>query len=219
MLSMRNVTIYSRGADPEAPLLRIPALTVQAGEVVTLMGPSGVGKSTLLRWLLGEPLPNFHISGQVCLHDVDLTCLPIGQRQLGMMFQQGGLFPHLTVAENCMFAQGARSQQPRLQQQQQALTQLRALGLGDKWHAYPESLSGGQYARIALLCTLLAEPQAMLLDEPFSALDAALRQEVRSWTFTQLEEKHMPTLLVTHDKADARGRILTVNGHREVVDA
>ena len=95
---------------------------------------------------------------------------------------------------------------------------LSSLGLDDKWNHYPHSLSGGQYSRISLLCALLAEPKAMLLDEPFSALDANLKEEVRGWTFKQLNENKIPTLLVTHDRTDAHGRILTVNEDKEIVD-
>lgn len=223
MLNIRNLRIRTRGRSKnnssDTLLLQLSALSLKAGEVVTLMGPSGVGKSTLLRWILGEPLPEFHITGELTLHGVDIGEQPIAQRQLGLMFQSGGLFPHMTVAENCLFAQRPRSSRSRREQTNFAISQLDALGLKNKWNAYPQQLSGGQYSRIALLCALLAEPKVMLLDEPFSALDANLRAEVRDWAFQRLGESNIPTLLVTHDRNDARGRIITVNNNREIVDA
>lgn len=210
MLSIRNLNIEALADSGTTPLLSLEELTIDRGEVVTLMGASGVGKSTLLRWVLGEPLPHFSIQGELRLNGIVIGGRTIAERQLGMLFQKGGLFPHLTVGENCLFAQKARSTLPVRQQNEKALSMLSKLGLAEKWTAYPDSLSGGQYARIALICALLAEPQAMLLDEPFSALDANLREEVRQWTFTQLQEREIPTLLVTHDRADARGRILRI---------
>ncbi|RUO67284.1 ATP-binding cassette domain-containing protein [Idiomarina ramblicola] len=210
MLNIRNLTIERLTGGGAEPLLSLKELTIKKSEIVTLMGPSGTGKSTFLRWLLGESLPNFRIQGQLGLNGEDISEHSIAKRQLGMLFQKGGLFPHLTIEENCYFAQKPRSALTRKQQKEKALEMLKALGLEDKWTAYPESLSGGQYARTALLCSLLAEPRAMLLDEPFSSLDASLREEVRQWTFAQLQRKEVPTLLVTHDRADAFGRVLEV---------
>jgi len=210
MLNIRNLNIGTLSDSGMTPLLSVEELTINKGEIVTLMGPSGVGKSTLLRWVLGESLPHFCIEGELTLNGKTIGDLSIAKRQLGMMFQKGGLFPHLTVKENCLFAQKARSTLPVKQQKEKASTMLKKLGLEDKWTVYPDSLSGGQYARIALICALLAEPQAMLLDEPFSALDANLREEVRQWAFAQLQEQKIPTLLVTHDRADACGRILKI---------
>lgn len=212
MLNIRNLTIERLiGGDPE-PLFSLEELTIKKGEIVTLMGPSGTGKSTLLRWVLGESLPNFRIQGQLNLNGTDISDYSIAERQLGMLFQKGGLFPHLTIEENCYFAQKPRSTLPRKQQKEKALDMLKALSLEGKWAVYPDSLSGGQYARVALLCSLLAEPRAMLLDEPFSSLDASLREEVRQWTFAQLQRREVPTLLVTHDRADACGRVLEMKG-------
>lgn len=212
MLNIRNLTIDKLTSSVTEPLLSLDKLTVEKGEVVTLMGPSGAGKSTLLRWVLGEPLPNFRIRGELRLNGKDISESPIAARQLGMMFQKGGLFPHLTIAENCLFAQKPRSNLSRIEQTEKALAMLKTLGLEDKWSVYPDSLSGGQYARVALLCSLLAEPQAMLLDEPFSSLDADLREDVRQWTFALLQKREIPTLLVTHDIADACGRVIEVRG-------
>lgn len=208
MLNIRNLSIEKLTKGSAEPLVTLDDLTINKDEVVTLMGSSGVGKSTLLRWMLGESLSGFCAKGELRLNGKDISNCSIAGRQLGLMFQKGGLFPHLTVEENCLFAQKPRSTLTRKQQVNEALGMLKTLGLDDKWAVYPDSLSGGQYARIALICSLLAAPQAMLLDEPFSALDANLREEVRQWTFAQLQEREIPTLLVTHDRADACGRIL-----------
>jgi putative thiamine transport system ATP-binding protein len=134
--------------------------------------------------------------------DVELTPLPPEARRVGILFQDDLLFPHLSVAGNLAFALPA-SVRPMAQRRariEQALADAGLAGFGDR---DPATLSGGQRARVALLRTLLAQPRALLLDEPFSKLDAQLRDEVRRFVFEHARDSALPTVLVTHDEADA----------------
>lgn len=178
------------------------SLTIGPGEVVTLMGESGVGKSSLLAWLCGTLPPAFTAAGRVSFAGVDLSELPPEQRRLGILFQDDLLFPHLSVSQNLAFAippavQGRAERQRRIDE---ALAEAELGGYGDR---DPATLSGGQRARVAVMRVLLAEPRALLLDEPFSKLDAATRQRFRLFVFEHLRARRLPTLLVTHDRADA----------------
>ena len=202
MLKVKNLTIQQR----QQVLLTIPELAIAAGEVVTLMGPSGSGKSTLLRWILGEPLADFQMSGELWLGQQRIDQRPIHLRKIGLLQQQADLFPHLRVIDNLLFALPRK--QP--QRQQQAVEALQAVQLEHLANAWPEQLSGGEQARIALIRSLLAEPQALLLDEPFSALDTELRSRLRDWVFKLLQQRNIPALLVTHDRADAPGKIIDI---------
>ncbi|GED22832.1 ATP-binding cassette domain-containing protein [Halomonas halmophila] len=181
---------------------------IAPGEIVTVMGPSGVGKSTLLAYIAGFLSPAFQASGQVRLDDTRLDTLPAEQRHLGLLFQDPLLFPHLDVEGNLAF--GMRRGGERRERIRAALA---SVGLEAFARRDPATLSGGQKARVALLRVLLSAPRAILLDEPFSRLDAALRDEIRQWVFERVRDHHLPTLMVTHDEADARavgGRILTL---------
>jgi putative thiamine transport system ATP-binding protein len=184
-------------------------LKVPAGEVLTIMGPSGCGKSTLLAAVIGALPPAFEMSGRILLDGCDVTDLPTHQRQMGLLFQDDILFPHMSVAGNLGFGL-PRKHPERAASIAQA---LRIAGLEDMGQRDPATLSGGQRARVALMRTLLSTPRALLLDEPFAKLDAALRDHMRAFTFQQAQ--HLPTILVTHDLEDARaanGPILTVTG-------
>jgi putative thiamine transport system ATP-binding protein len=190
----------------------IPALdlVVAPGECVTVMGPSGCGKSTLLAYLAGTIDPVFRASGRVRVGDDDLTGLPAERRRLGMQFQDDLLFPHLSVGGNLAFALAprVRERNERRRRVAQALAEAGLDGFADR---DPATLSGGQRARVALMRTLLAEPRALLLDEPFNRLDAALRGEIRAFVFDHARERRLPALLVTHDAADAEaagGRVI-----------
>jgi putative thiamine transport system ATP-binding protein len=184
-------------------LLRGFSLVVAPGDVVTVMGPSGCGKSTLLNFVCGTLDPGIRSEGRACLGGVDVTRLPPERRRIGILFQDDLLFPHLSVGENLAFAlpRGQRDRRRRRERVAEALEEAGLRGFEDR---DPATLSGGQRARVALMRTLLAEPRALLLDEPFTKLDAELRERVRRFVFDHARAAGLPTLLVTHDPEDAR---------------
>lgn len=201
---------------PGAVLIRPFSLAIQAGETVTLMGPSGSGKSSLLALIAGDLPPPLIGEGRISLGGRDLDSLPPEARKIGRLFQDDMLFPHLTVGENLLFgmARGAARAQ-RLIRMREALADAELEGFEAR---APHTLSGGQRTRVALFRALLASPSAMLLDEPFAKLDMELRAAMRSFVFGHLKERRIPSLLVTHDRADAPagGRVLTIGSDGEV---
>jgi putative thiamine transport system ATP-binding protein len=175
--------------------------TVRPGDVLTIMGPSGSGKSTLLAALAGLLDPAFELTGTVRLGAEDVTSVPTENRRIGMLFQDPLLFPHLSVAGNLLFgAAPGGSRRARRQRVEEALADAGLAGFGGR---DPATLSGGQQARVALLRVLLSEPRALLLDEPFAKLDAALKGDIRRFVFARVRARRLPTILVTHDPADA----------------
>ncbi len=183
---------------------------VAPGEVLTVMGPSGSGKSTLLAWLTGTLAPEFAATGRVVLNGRDVTGLPTEARGIGILFQDDLLFPHLSVAGNLGFGLPPGNRGERRRRIAAALDEVGLSGMGDR---DPETLSGGQRARVALMRTILARPDALLLDEPFSRLDAARRQATREVVFRTARDRGLPVVMVTHDPEDAEaagGRVLTV---------
>ena len=190
------------------PLLGPLSLTVQPGEIVTLMGPSGCGKSSLLAYICGTLDPAIAASGRIALDGQDLGGLPPELRGIGILFQDDLLFPHMTVGENLAFAlprdSGTRRERPRIID-----SALEEAGLTGFAPRDPATLSGGQRVRVALLRTLLSQPRALLLDEPFNKLDQDLRSNFRELVFGHARRRSLPTLLVTHDPADAgTGRVI-----------
>lgn len=205
MLSTTPLRLYLE----EALLLSLPALQVAPGEVLTLMGPSGCGKSSLLAALAGV-LPAsgpIRLEGNVTLGARRLTQLPPQARRIGMLFQDDLLFDHLTVAENLMFGMPASVKGHRVRREK-AVAALAQVDLTNQADKLPGALSGGQKARVSLLRALLAEPRALLLDEPFSRLDKPLRAAFRELVFAQIKALAIPAILVTHDEDDAPGTIL-----------
>jgi putative thiamine transport system ATP-binding protein len=191
----------------------VPLLTVDAdigpGEVLTVTGKSGSGKSTLLAYLAGFIDPVFSARGRVLLDGVDITERPAETRRIGLLFQDALLFPHLSVIGNLMFGMVPGRGRP-----DRAAAALADAGLAGFEDRDPGTLSGGQQARVALLRLLLSDPHAVLLDEPFSKLDAHLRGEIRALVFDRLRVAGLPAVLVTHDVADvatAKGQVLNLD--------
>jgi putative thiamine transport system ATP-binding protein len=184
--------------------VRLMALdcTVGPGEVLTVMGPSGSGKSTLLAAITGTLEPVFTMTGRIRLDGRDLAGLPTEARQIGILFQDEYLFPHLSVGANLAFGlkPGLRGRAARRARIEAALAEVGLAGFADR---DPATLSGGQRARVALQRMLLSEPRALLLDEAFSKLDTGLRAQVRALVFDTARHRALPVLQVTHDHSDA----------------
>ena len=195
-LELQNVHLF----DGQRQLFEINT-EIKPGEVLAVMGPSGSGKSSLLNLVSGFLPDIFSFSGQVMLGDQDITHLEPNQRQIGLMFQDPLLFPHLSVEENLLFALPAGGS--KKERCEKVFDALDAVGMADLGHRDPLTLSGGQQSRISLVRVLLSEPKALLLDEPFSALDSGLKDKVREFVFSQARSRCLPTLLVTHDVTDA----------------
>ena len=202
------------------------SLDVEGGSLTALLGPSGSGKSTLLRIVAGLERPD---SGEIHLAGEDATALTPQKRGVGFVFQHYAAFKHMTVRQNIAFGLQVRKRpKPEVRSRVDELLELvQLIGFGDR---YPAQLSGGQRQRMALARALAPEPKVLLLDEPFGALDARVRAELRVWLRRLHEETHTTTVFVTHDQEEAmevadsvvvmnRGRVEQVAGPRELYDA
>ncbi|HOF52787.1 MAG TPA: ATP-binding cassette domain-containing protein [Rhodoferax sp.] len=189
----------TRLATPDTTLVSNLGITIAPGTVHTLMGDSGSGKSSVLAAICGTLDGALAFEGEVLLDGARIDTLPTQARRVGLLFQEDLLFAHMTVRENLLFAVPKGPQAGREAQVQQALADVEMV---DSLHANPATLSGGQRARVALARALLAQPLALLLDEPFSRLDAALRARMRALVFGMVRARNIPALLVTHDAAD-----------------
>ena len=176
------------------------SLKVESGELVALLGPSGSGKTTLLRTIAGLEFPDPG-DAQVLFYGEDVTAIPASERKAGFAFQHYALFRHLTVFENIAFGLRVRpktTRPPEAEIRARKLIQLEPMA-----KRFPSQLSGGQRQRIALARALAVEPKVLLLDEPFGALDAKVRKELRRWLRQLHDEIHITTLFVTHDQEEA----------------
>jgi sulfate/thiosulfate transport system ATP-binding protein len=194
-------------------------LQIESGELVALLGPSGSGKTTLLRIIAGLDWPD---SGQVRFDGEDALALTVGERNVGFVFQNYALFRHMTVFENIAFglrARRARSRPSEAQIQARVGELLELIQLETLGRRYPNQLSGGQRQRVALARALAIEPRVLLLDEPFGALDAKVRKELRRWLRDLHNEIHVTSVFVTHDQEEALGvadRVVVLDkGHIE----
>ena len=175
------------------------SLEIPSGSLTALLGPSGSGKSTLLRVIAGLEAPD---TGSVVIDDVDATGLPPQKRGIGFVFQHYAAFKHMTVFQNVAFGLSVRKR-PKAEIEERVNELLGIVGLAGYQDRYPSQLSGGQRQRMALARALAIEPRVLLLDEPFGALDAKVRAELRSWLRRLHDEVHVTTVLVTHDQEEA----------------
>jgi sulfate/thiosulfate transport system ATP-binding protein len=199
---------------------------VPAGSLTALLGPSGSGKSTLLRTIAGLDQPD---TGAVTINGRDVTRVPPQGRGIGFVFQHYAAFKHLTVRENVAYGLKIR-RRPKAEVKAKVDNLLEVVGLSGFQARYPNQLSGGQRQRMALARALAVDPQVLLLDEPFGALDAKVREDLRAWLRRLHDEVHVTTVLVTHDQAEAldvadriavlnKGRIEQVGSPTDVYDA
>ena len=186
------------------------SLEIPDGSLTSLLGPSGSGKSTLLRIIAGLEAPD---QGSVEIHGTDATTLPPQRRGIGFVFQHYAAFKHMTVRDNVAFGMKIRKQ-PKDRIAARVDELLEVVGLAGYQKRYPNQLSGGQRQRMALARALAVEPRVLLLDEPFGALDAKVRAELREWLRRLHDEVHVTTVLVTHDQEEA----MTVSDHIAVMD-
>jgi sulfate/thiosulfate transport system ATP-binding protein len=199
---------------------------VPSGSLTALLGPSGSGKSTLLRAIAGLDQPD---TGTVTINGRDVTHIPPQRRGIGFVFQHYAAFKHLTVRDNVAFGLKIRKR-PKAEIKEKVDNLLEVVGLAGFQTRYPNQLSGGQRQRMALARALAVDPEVLLLDEPFGALDAKVREDLRAWLRRLHDEVHVTTVLVTHDQAEAldvadriavlnKGRIEQVGSPTDVYDA
>jgi sulfate/thiosulfate transport system ATP-binding protein len=202
------------------------SVEVPDGSLTALLGPSGSGKSSLLRIVAGLEQPD---SGRVEIGGADATSTPPQRREIGFVFQHYAAFKHMTVRDNVAFGLRIRKQ-PKERVRARVDELLGVVGLAGYADRYPSQLSGGQRQRMALARALAIEPRVLLLDEPFGALDAKVRAELRSWLRRLHDEVHVTTLLVTHDQEEAMevadrivvldaGRVQQIGAPRELYDS
>ncbi|MFZ0409474.1 MAG: sulfate ABC transporter ATP-binding protein [Cyanobium sp.] len=201
------------------------SLDVKTGSLVALLGPSGCGKSTLLRMIAGLESVD---AGHVYINGKEATTLSVQERHVGFVFQHFALFKHRTVRQNLAFGLELRQwSKPKIHHRVEELLNL--VQLGGYGNRYPSQLSGGQRQRVSLARALAVQPQVLLLDEPFSALDAKVRKELRAWLRQLQEQTGVTTVIVTHDQEEAmevantivvmnQGRIEQIGSPAEIYD-
>jgi sulfate transport system ATP-binding protein len=217
-MSIELTSISKSFGDYQA--LREVSVSIDDGELVALLGPSGSGKTTLLRIIAGLDSPNKDSRSRIRFYDQDVANRPAAQRSVGFVFQHYALFRHMNIFENVAFGLRVRSKKLRPGKEEinrrvhELLSLVQLDGLGRR---FPSQLSGGQRQRAALARALAVEPRVLLLDEPFGALDAKVRQGLRTWLRRLHDEIHVTSILVTHDQEEAlevADRIVVMNQGR-----
>ncbi|MEC9485293.1 MAG: ABC transporter ATP-binding protein [Candidatus Izemoplasma sp.] len=194
MIQLKDITF---SYDIKTPVLNDFNLTLKPGEIIAVQGKSGIGKSTVLRLIAGLETPD---SGHIFLDGVCINDVPAHKREVGYVFQNNALFPHLTVEKNIAYGIYNLS---RNEQQKRIQKIAKKLDIIELLKRYPHEISGGQKQRVAIARTLVTEPKVLLLDEPFSALDAELKSQIQFDIKRVLQSLHITTILVTHDINDA----------------
>ena len=199
MLELKNITLKWNSPN-EKVFIKDLNLKIKNGEILCIFGASGVGKSSLINVIAGVYEDDLKFQGKIILNGKNLNQVPIEKRKIGLLLQDGTLFPHLTVEQNIFFGM---SKKLTYKQKSALITsnlkKSNMVGFEDR---YPHTLSGGQKARIACLRAILSEPDALLLDEPFSSLDPGQRNSFRKFVVSNIRENKIPCLLVTHDESD-----------------
>ena len=199
MLELKNITL-KWNSPTEKTLIKNLSIKIENSEILCVFGESGVGKSSLINVISGVNEENLKIEGEIKLNGVILNNIPTEKRKIGLLLQDGTLFPHLTVEQNLLF--GMNKSLNKKEKNSLILDYLDKANMSGFQDRYPNTLSGGQKARIACLRAILSEPNALLLDEPFSSLDPSQRNSFREFVVKQVKRANIPCLLVTHDEGD-----------------
>ena len=199
MLELKNITL-KWNSPTEKTFIKNLSIKIENSEILCVFGESGVGKSSLINVISGVNEENLKIEGEIKLNGVILNNIPTEKRKIGLLLQDGTLFPHLTVEQNLLF--GMNKSLNKKEKSSLILNYLDKANMSGFQDRYPNTLSGGQKARIACLRAILSEPNALLLDEPFSSLDPSQRNSFREFVVKQVKRANIPCLLVTHDEGD-----------------
>jgi len=199
LLELKNITL-KWNSPTEKTLIKNLSIKIENSEILCVFGESGVGKSSLINVISGVNEENLNIEGEIELNGIKLNSVPTEKRKIGLLLQDGTLFPHLTVEQNLLF--GMNKSLNKKEKKSLILNYLDKANMSGFQDRYPNTLSGGQKARIACLRAILSEPNALLLDEPFSSLDPSQRNSFREFVVKQVKRANIPCLLVTHDEGD-----------------